>query len=59
MVGDVWDYDSMRVRIMSGERRIMIMFTSHDDYLETLKKGLRTGASVVFDADTLKIERFI
>lgn len=59
MIGDVYDYNSMRVYIMSGEKRIIIPFLDNREYLEALKSGLRVGATVTFDPDKNKIIKFL
>ena len=58
MVGDVYDYDSLKIYIMSGELRKMIFFTSDDEYQKYLQQGMRIGASVIFDNEKDKIEKF-
>lgn len=58
MVGDVWDYDCLKIYIISGELRKIIFFKDSDEYEENLKKGMRIGKSVIFDYDTDEIDRF-
>lgn len=58
MVGDVYGYNSLYIRIMSGELRKIIFFKDSDEYEENLKKGMRIGKSVIFDDETDKIEKF-
>ena len=58
MVGDVYDYDSLKIYIMSGEKRKIIFFTSDDEYENLLKNGMRIGKSVIFNNETDKIDKF-
>lgn len=58
MTGTVYDFDSLKVRIMSGEKRIMIFFKSSDEYEEALEMGMRINSQVIFDNETDKIEKF-
>ena len=58
MVGDVYDYDSLKIYIMSGEKRKIIFFTSDDEYQKCLQQGMRIGKSVIFDNETDKIDKF-
>jgi len=58
MVGDVYDYDSLKIYIMSGELRKIIFFTSDDEYENLLKNGMRIGKSVIFNNETDKIDKF-
>lgn len=58
MVGDVWDYDSLYIKILSGELRKIIFFRSDEEYQNALEKGMRIGKSVIFDYDTDEIEKF-
>ena len=58
MVGDVWDFDSLKIYIMSGEKRKIIFFTSDDEYENLLKNGMRIGKSVIFNNEKDKIEKF-
>ncbi|SHH31791.1 hypothetical protein [Sporanaerobacter acetigenes] len=58
MVGDVYDYNSLYIKIMSGELRKIIFFTSSDEYQDALKMGMRIGKSVIFDNDTDEIIKF-
>ena len=57
MVGDVWDYNSLYIKIISGEKRKIIFFKS-DEYQEYLENGMRIGKSVIFDNETDKIDKF-
>ncbi|SET56383.1 hypothetical protein SAMN05660297_02781 [Natronincola peptidivorans] len=59
MIGDVYDYNSQRVYIMSGEKRIIIPFVGSQEYQEALKNGMRIGATVVFDNQKNRIIRFL
>ena len=37
MTGDVWDYNSLYIKIMSGEIRKIIFFRSDEEYQECLE----------------------
>jgi len=58
MTGDVYDYDSLKIYIMSGELRKIIFFKSNEEYQECLEKGMKINKQVVFDNDTDEIDRF-
>lgn len=58
MTGDVYDYDSLKIYIMSGELRKIIFFKSNEEYQECLEMGMRIGKSIIFDYDTDTIEKF-
>ena len=58
MVGDVYDYDNLKIYIISGELRKIIFFKDSDEYQQMLEKGMRIGKSVIFDNETDKIEKF-
>ena len=58
MIGDVWDFDSLKIYIISGEKRRIIFFTSDEDYRKMLEQGMRIGKSVIFDNETDKIDKF-
>lgn len=58
MTGDVYDYDSLKIYIMSGELRKIIFFKSDEEYQDALEKGMRIGASVIFDNATDTIIKF-
>ena len=58
MVGDVWDFDSLKIYIISGEKRKIIFFKDSDEYQEYLENGMRIGKSVIFNNETDKIEKF-
>lgn len=58
MTGDVYDYNSLYIKIMSGELKKVIFFTSDEEYQDALKMGMRIGKSVIFDNDTDEIIKF-
>ncbi len=58
MVGTVYDYNSLYIRIMSGELRKIIFFKD-DEYEENLNKGMEIGKNVIFDSEKDKIVKFI
>lgn len=59
MIGDVYDYNKNEIKIMSGEKRIVIPLKEGElDYWK--KNGLNyLNKGVVFDPDTKKIIKFI
>lgn len=58
VTGDVYDYNSLYIKIMSGELKKVIFFTSDEEYQDALKMGMRIGKSVIFDNDTDEIIKF-
>lgn len=58
MVGDVYDYNSLYIRIISGEKRKIIFFKSDEEYQNLLQQGMRINKQVIFDNETDKIEKF-
>lgn len=58
MVGDVYDYDNLKIYIISGELRKIIFFKDYKEYQQMLEKGMRIGKSVIFDNETDKIKQF-
>lgn len=58
MTGTVWDWNSLYIKIISGEIRKIIFFRSDEEYQECLKMGMRIGKSIIFDYDTDTIEKF-
>lgn len=58
MVGDVWDYDCLKIYIISGELRKIIFFKDNEEYQNALEKGMRIGKSAIFNNDTDTIEKF-
>lgn len=60
MIGDVYDYNSSRIYIASGEKRIIIEFADREEYYYWLQNGLNyLNKGVIFDYDKKKIIRFI
>lgn len=58
MTGIVWDWNSLYIKIVSGEIRKFISFKSNEEYQECLEKGMRINKQVVFDNDTDEIIKF-
>jgi hypothetical protein len=58
MTGTVWDWNSLYIKIISGEIRKFIFFISDEEYQDALQKGMRIGASVIFNNDTDEIIKF-
>lgn len=56
MIGDVYDYNKQKVKIMSGEKRIVI-FLASEEYNHWIQNGLRIGATVIFENN--KIKKFL
>lgn len=58
MVGNVYDYNSLYIRIMSGELRKIIFFKDSDEYQKYLHQGMKVNKQVIFDNETDKITKF-
>ena len=59
MIGDVYDYSKQRIYIMSGEKRIIILFRDEEEYYYWLKNGMSFSSAVIFDHENKKILKFI
>lgn len=57
MTGLVYDFDSLKVYIMSGEKRKIIFFNSDKEYEAAIKKGMKVGKQIIFDNKDV-IKRF-
>ena len=58
MTGTIYDYNSLYIKIISGEKRKIIFFKSDDEYKKMLENGMRIGKSVIFNNETDKIDKF-
>lgn len=59
MVGDVYDYNSLRIYIMSGEKRIIINFESDEEYEYWRNHGMVCSKGVIFDYENKKLIKFL
>ena len=57
MIGDVYDYNKDRVYIMSDGKRVIIDFFDNE-YQEALQRGMRIGATVIFNYENRKTIKF-
>mgnify|MGYP000910987459 CR=1 FL=1 len=53
MTGTIYDYDSTKIYIMSGEKRIIIFFKSDEEYQEYLANGMRIDKQVIFNKNKI------
>ena len=58
LVGIVYDYCSLHVMILSGEKRKVIFFRTEQEYQKALEMGMRIGAQVIFNNETDEIQEF-
>ncbi len=59
MIGDVMDYNKYRIEILSGEKRVIINFSSDEEYYHWIKNGMGFNRGVVFDYENKKIIKFL
>ena len=53
MTGTIYDYNSLYIKIMSGEKRIIIFFKSDEEYRKYIENGMRIDKQVIFDRDKI------
>ena len=57
VMGTVFDYDSIGIKVLWGERRIELSFASHDQYQDAIKAGLGRGRQILFDPEKSTAEK--
>ncbi len=59
MIGLVYDYDNLHIKIMGEGIRKIIYFKDNNEFYDLCEKGMRIDADVIFDYETDKIVEFL